>query len=138
MEAVTKHFRKRDAILSYLQNTTDHPSAEMVFTGLKPEIPDLSLGTVYRNLNLFCKQGLASCIATVHGVERFDGNTEPHIHFICNECTAVTDLTEMQIPPALTGTAELCSGGRVADCQLSFTGQCKACFEKSQKGGETI
>ena len=138
MAAVKKHFRKRDAILTYLKGTTVHPSAEMVFSGLKPQIPDLSLGTVYRNLNLFCKQGLANCVATVQGVERFDGNTDPHIHFICNDCAAVIDLMEMQIPTALTGTAESCSGGKVASCQLSFTGQCSACCDKIQKGGETI
>ena len=50
--ATTKHFRKRDAILTYLKGTTEHPSAEMVYASLKPQIPDLSLGTVYRNLNL--------------------------------------------------------------------------------------
>ncbi|MBR4108844.1 MAG: transcriptional repressor [Oscillospiraceae bacterium] len=137
MEAVTKQFRKRNAILAYLQSTTEHPSAEMVFAGLKPQIPDLSLGTVYRNLNLFRKQGLASCVATVNGVERFDGNTNPHVHFICNECDAVIDLMEMQIPATLTSTAESCSGGQVADCQLSFTGKCRSCVRVNQKGGET-
>ena len=138
MEAATKHFRKRDAILNYLKGTKAHPSAEMVFAGLKPEIPDLSLGTVYRNLSLFRKQGLASCIATVGGVERFDGNTDPHVHFICSDCEAVIDLMEMQIPASLTSTAESCSGGQVTECQLSFTGQCRSCYKKTQKGGETI
>ena len=138
MAEVTKQFRKRNAILAYLQNTTVHPSAEMVFAGLKPQIPDLSLGTVYRNLKLFCNQGFASCVATVGGVERFDGNTNPHVHFICNQCDAVIDLMEMEIPSTLTGTAESCSGGQVTDCQLSFTGQCKACLANNQKGGETI
>ena len=137
MEAVTKQFRKRNAILAYLQSTTTHPSAEMVFAGLKPQIPDLSLGTVYRNLNLFRKQGLASCVATVGGVERFDGNVDPHVHFICSECDAVIDLMDMQIPVTLKNAAESCSGGQVADCRLSFTGQCKTCFEKNLKGGET-
>ncbi len=138
MAVSQKHFRKRDAILDYLQSTTAHPSAEMVFAGLKPQIPDLSLGTVYRNLSLFRKQGLADCVATVGGVERFDGNTDPHIHFICSECDAVIDLMEMHIPPELGGTAEACSGGQVHGYQLSFTGQCKACLQKTQKGGEAI
>lgn len=138
MEPGTKQFRKRNAILAYLQSTTAHPSAEMVFAGLKPQIPDLSLGTVYRNLNLFRTQGLASCVATVGGVDRFDGNTEPHVHFICKECDAVIDLMEMQIPATLHHAAEACSGGQVADCQLCFTGQCRTCVEKNQKGGETI
>ena len=130
METSQKQFRKRNAILAYLQSVTNHPSAEMVFTHLKQEIPDLSMGTVYRNLNLFKNQGLAVSVATVKGVERFDGNTDPHVHFICSDCDAVIDLMEMEIPQALRSAAESCSGGQVADCHLTFTGLCKECKEK--------
>ena len=134
MEASTKNFRKRNAILHYLQSVTDHPSAETVFTKLKQEIPDLSMGTVYRNLNLFKSQGLAVSVATVNGVERFDGNTDPHVHFICTECNAVIDLMEMEIPEALRKTAESCCGGEVGDCHLSFTGVCRDCLEGKRSG----
>ena len=137
MEASTKHFRKRDAILTYLRSTTNHPSAEMVFTQLKPEIPDLSMGTVYRNLNLFKQQGLAMSVATVNGVERFDGNTEPHVHFICQDCNAVIDLMEMEVPQSLKSVAETGCGGQVTDCQLSFTGICGDCLDKQSKGGQS-
>ena len=132
MEVSTKHFRKRDAILHYLQSDTDHPSAEKVFTQLKAEIPDLSIGTVYRNLNLFKQQGLAISVATVKGVERFDGNTEPHVHFICQDCGAVIDLMDMQIPASLKNVAEESCGGHVAECILSFTGQCPDCVKKEK------
>ena len=128
MEQTGKQFRKRNAILSYLQSTTDHPSAEMVYAGLKPEIPDLSLGTVYRNLSLFKQQGLVSSVATVKGVERFDGNTQPHVHFICQDCDAVIDLMEMEIPQALSQAAEAACGGNVNECQLCFTGKCRGCI----------
>ena len=137
MEKTTKQFRKRNAILAYLQNSTAHPSAEMVFASLKPEIPDLSLGTVYRNLSLFKQQGLATSVATVRGVERFDGNTSPHVHFICTECDAVIDLMDMQVPGSLKTTAEINCGGQVEECQLSFTGLCKNCLEIQKLGGET-
>lgn len=123
-----KHFRKRDAILQSLRSTKAHPSAEMLFTQLKPEIPDLSLGTVYRNLSLFKKQGLASSIATVSGVERFDGNTEPHVHFICTGCGRVDDLPEMEVPKAFCSQAASQTGGRVECCQLTFTGRCSQCL----------
>ena len=135
MEVSTKHFRKRDAILHYLQSVTDHPSAEKVFTQLKAQIPDLSMGTVYRNLNLFKQQGLAVSVATVKGVERFDGNTGPHVHFICQECDAVIDLMEMEIPESLKSVAENSCGGQVAECQLSFTGLCHDCMERLSAGG---
>ena len=123
----TKHFKKRDAILEYLRSTKSHPSAEMIYTDLKPQIPDLAMGTVYRNLTLFKEKGLVSSVATVKGVERFDGNTAPHVHFICQNCDAVIDLMEMEVPKALSQAAEAACGGNVNECQLSFTGRCREC-----------
>ena len=127
--AGAKHFRKRDAILEYLRNTKAHPSAETIYTDLKPEISDLAMGTVYRNLTLFRQQGLISSIATVSGVERFDANTDPHVHFICSDCDAVIDLDQMQIPDSLQAAASSCCGGRADSCQLSFTGLCRNCYQ---------
>jgi len=127
--APTKHFRKRDAILDYLRQSKAHPSAEMIYTDLKSQIPDLAMGTVYRNLTLFRQQGLISSIATVSGVERFDANTQPHVHFICSDCDAVIDLDDMHIPDSLQAAATKCSGGRADTCQLSFTGLCRDCYQ---------
>ena len=132
-----KHFRKRDAILTCLQQSKAHPSAETIFNQLKPEIPDLSMGTVYRNLNLFKQQGLAVSIATVNGVERFDGNTAPHVHFLCAGCDAVIDLDTMAVPEALTSVAQKCCGGSVSSCCLSFTGLCRECLKNHKKSGES-
>ena len=131
MESRSKHFRKRDAILAYLRQTDEHPSAEAVYAGLKTVMPDVSLGTVYRNLALFKEQGLIQSLGSVRGVERFDGNIEPHVHFICNDCGKVTDLHQMQIPGELTETAAKLAGARVTQCQLTFRGQCGACGELS-------
>ena len=129
MEASQKNFRKRNAILSYLQGSTAHPSAETIYSDLKAEIPDLSIGTVYRNLTHFRKQGLVSSIATVNGIERFDANTEPHVHFICEGCDAVIDLHQLSTPQALCSEAEGSIGCSVSGCQLSFTGKCRDCLE---------
>ena len=113
MERTAKHFRKRDAILSCLRQTTEHPSADWVYAKLKPEIPDLALGTVYRNLTLFKDQGLIASLGTVGGVERFDGNVTPHVHFICTACHRVTDLSQIQVPEELNASASRASGGQV-------------------------
>jgi len=137
MEHPPKQFRKRNAILAGLKQSKAHPSAETLFAQLKPEIPDLSLGTVYRNLSLFKQQGLVSSVATVNGIERFDGNTDPHVHFICTGCDAVIDLEEMQVPEALRDAAAACCGGRVDGCQLSFTGLCRECNMNQKESGET-
>ena len=135
MTQATKHFRKRDAILSYLRSTDEHPSADMVYARLKPEIPDLSLGTVYRNLSMFRQQGVIASVGTVSGVERFDGNTAPHVHFICTDCSAVMDMPQLQVPKMIEETAQMQIGGRVETCSLTFTGQCKNCM--INQGGET-
>ena len=127
MEKATKHFRKRDAILTCLRKTTEHPSAEWVYSQLKKEIPDLSLGTVYRNLSLFKEQGLITSLGTVKGVERFDANTDPHVHHICTGCGRVLDLHQIRVPEELNQAAATDSGGEVTGCQLTFTGVCGQC-----------
>ena len=137
MEVSSKNFRKRNAILSYLQDKVTHPSAETIYTDLKQQIPDLSMATVYRNLTKFRQEGLVQCVATVKGVERFDGNVGPHVHFICQDCDAVIDLMDMEVPESLKTVAEACTGGSVSDCQLTFSGLCQDCLEKNQKGGES-
>ena len=124
MEKTTKQFRKRNAILAYLRQTEDHPSAEMVYNQLKPEIPDLSLGTVYRNLSMFKTNGEIISIGTVNGVERFDGNTAPHVHFICSNCDAVIDLHQIPMPRY---NREECGGCHIESCALTFTGLCGNC-----------
>ncbi len=129
-----KHFRKRDAILSYLRSTDVHPSADMVFAQLKPEIPDLSLGTVYRNLSMFRQQGVIVSVGTVNGIERFDGNTKPHVHFICTGCDAVIDMHRLQVPTELARTAQSILGGEIENCSLTFTGRCAQCANNFKKG----
>ena len=127
MEPGTKRFRKRDAILAYLRSTDQHPSAETVYAALKSEIPDLSLGTVYRNLSLFKQQGLIISVGSVDGVERYDGNVDPHVHFVCTGCGTVTDLHGMQIPDELNTAAAKEANGIVDQCQLTFHGRCRTC-----------
>ena len=127
MEQKTKRFKKRDAILDCVRETKVHPSADWVYARLKPDISDLSLGTVYRNLALFKEQGLITSLGTVKGVERFDGNTDPHVHFICCDCGAVDDLMEIQLPTELTCAAAASCGGSIQSSQLIFTGKCRKC-----------
>ena len=130
MEPRTKHFKKREAILECLRSTNTHPSAEWVHAKLRETFPDISLGTVYRNLSMFKEQGLVISVGTVNGIERFDANTQPHVHFICNGCHRVDDLPEMEIPASLCTAANRCSGGQAEICHLSFTGTCRECLAK--------
>ena len=127
MEAGSKHFRKRDAILAYLRHTDQHPSAETVYAALKPEIPDLSLGTVYRNIALFKQQGQIISLGSVNGVERYDGNVVPHVHFVCTGCGCIRDLHRMHIPEELNAAASAEADAVVDHCHLTFHGRCRGC-----------
>ena len=130
--AATKQFRKRNAILECLRSTDAHPSADMVHEMLQAEHPDISLATVYRNLALFKQQGLISSVCTVKGIERFDGNTETHVHFICENCDAVSDLHQIHIPQTLGDEVAGCSGNQMHSCQMTISGLCSHCLEKNE------
>ena len=128
MEPATKQFRKRNAILECLKSTDLHPSAETVHEMLRSEHPDISLATVYRNLALFKKQGLIQSIGTVNGIERFDANTDSHVHFVCTGCDAVLDFPQVEVPNSLGTDAESQTGCHIEGCQLTFTGLCQNCI----------
>ncbi|MFI3313783.1 MAG: transcriptional repressor [Eubacteriales bacterium] len=131
MDVQRKRSKKRDAILECLRSTKTHPTAEWIYQQLKPQIPNLSLGTVYRNLSLFRQEGTIVCLGTVNGLERFDGCTHPHVHFICQCCGAVHDVDDLEVPHQLKEQVSKSIGGHVSSCVLSFTGECDACHHPS-------
>lgn len=131
MERATRYSKKREAILHAIRNTECHPSAEWVYQTLKPTHPDLSLGTVYRNLVLFQQQGVIQSVGVVKGQERFDGCTTPHSHFVCNCCGAVLDLHQLKLDSGLEQSVREQYGFQVERHELIFYGTCPKC-EKLQ------
>ena len=127
MERIRKHSRKRDAILDCIRGTKCHPTAEWVYHQLKPDFPDLSLGTVYRNIGIFKEEGVIQSIGVVNGLERFDYNVEPHTHFVCSGCGQVLDLDHVHLPDSVLEEAS--ANGKVTSYQLQFTGLCSNCLE---------
>ena len=84
-----KYSRQREAIKDYLSSVTTHPTADTVYMHIKDEFPNISLGTVYRNLNLLADIGEAIKITTPDGGDRFDARTNPHtmlFYGICGDC----------------------------------------------------
>ena len=126
MERTRKHSRKRDAILDCIRRTKCHPTAEWVHQQLKPEFPDLSLGTVYRNIAMFKEEGVIQSIGVVNGLERYDIVTDPHTHFICTCCGQVLDLDTVVLPGSVLEDVAA-AGGAVTSYQLQFTGTCPHC-----------
>lgn len=120
---------KRRAIYDALCATKEHPTAEMLFSQLKEQYPQLSLATVYRNLQVLTQEGLAIKVAHVDGQERYDGRVEPHAHLVCRGCTRVVDL---EIDEDMEGIMEIAadSGSFTPESfQLSITGLCQQCRE---------
>ena len=121
--------RKREAILQTICTTDTHPTAEWVYQTLKPEYPDLSLGTVYRNIAQFKQNGLIVSVGVVNGQERLDGNVEPHIHFICTQCGSVLDLKGEYLPDDLDDTVAESHQLQVDSHELVFRGKCSKCID---------
>ena len=130
MERVRKHSRKRDAILDCIRRTKCHPTADWVYQQLKPEIPDLSLGTVYRNLTLLADMGEIQRLRVGDGVDHFDADTTRHYHFICTECGSVIDL-EMDSIDSITEIAGMNFDGRITGHFTYFHGICGDCCKKA-------
>lgn len=132
MERTVRYSKKREAILNAIRGTSCHPSAEWVYRHLKPRHPDLSLGTVYRNLDFFQKRGLVQSVGVVQGQERFDAIVTPHSHFICNCCGSVLDLSDIRLEPDLEQTVSTQYGFAVERCELTFYGLCSSCSHQNK------
>ncbi|MDR2103168.1 MAG: transcriptional repressor [Treponema sp.] len=136
-----KKSKKRDAILRIIRSTVSHPGAQWIYDQLKPSIPDLSLGTVYRNIHLFREEGKVSSLGVVQGEERFDGRVSPHPHLICCRCGKVLDLpcpppeslkAFTSLPP---GAEEAAQDFLIDYRKTVFYGLCRKCAE-AEKAGE--
>ena len=77
-----KRSKQRESIKKFLISRYDHPTAETVYMNIKEEFPNISLGTVYRNLSLLADIGEIQKLSTGIGPDRFDGNPKPHYHFM--------------------------------------------------------
>jgi Fe2+ or Zn2+ uptake regulation protein len=125
-----KYSKQRDALLKILQSTRSHPSADWLYTELRKEFPNISLGTVYRNLALLADNGTILKITTSSQKEHFDGFTNKHYHFVCNCCDSIydVDLPDME---SLDKMVESNLGATVDSHSLVFYGICSMCKKGS-------
>jgi len=124
-----KYSRQREAIQDYLASTKEHPTADTVHLNVKKVFPNVSLGTVYRNLSLLTDIGEAIKISTPEGRDRFDGNPAPHNHFYCTNCNCVLDLDlDMTHIHQINEVAAGCFNGVVESSVTMFYGKCGDCI----------
>ena len=121
-----KYSRQREAIKAYLASTKRHPTADVVYSHVQEEFPHISLGTVYRNLNLLAELGEIRKITTPDGADRFDGDVSQHYHVICSECGKIFDL-DMKMQDSLNQLADHSFSGTIHSHTALFYGICEEC-----------
>ena len=116
----------RTAVFACLMEHRTHPSAETIYGILAPELPSLSLATVYNTLNLLAAHGLIRTLTIGRGEQRFDADTSFHAHFKCRVCGMITDIRfdDAELPPRPA------SPWIVESASLDYYGVCPGCAGK--------
>ena len=115
--------KQRDAVLQVLQGSFDHPTADVIYERVKLQIPNISLGTVYRNLGQLKDEGLITIVESSDTKVHYEGNMNEHIHFLCKNCCEITDVfCSPPIPVALNDL-----GLKVESQKTVYYGLCNAC-----------
>ena len=128
---IQRFSKKRQAIYDCLAGTTSHPTADWIYHQLHAAYPDLSLGTVYRNLSQLKDAGLIQSVGVINGQEHFDANVSPHTHLVCRSCGTVRDLFEITLPAEISQKAADVSGYQITGFSLRLMGLCPSCKKKS-------
>ncbi|MFC1909315.1 Fur family transcriptional regulator [Chloroflexota bacterium] len=126
---IRRDTRQREAILNVLRQAASHPTADWVYDEVRKVIPNISKGTVYRNLKVLRERGDISELNLSGTVSRYEGNQDNHYHFRCEKCGRVFDLDE-PVNRELDESVAKRTGFKVSYHQLEFRGICNDCQQK--------
>ena len=115
---------QRTAIFRVLASTERHPSPEEVYAAVRPDMPSLSLATVYKVLDLFHRHGFLRKVSTEQQAARYDANLGPHHHLVCDRCGRIEDV---QVPAAEALATPDTGDFAVSHYDILFHGRCGAC-----------
>ncbi len=125
---MANYSRQREAVLGVLTGTKSHPDAAWVYSETRKLIPNISLGTVYRNLAKLQESGEIVSLGVYGGVERFDADVKEHLHFYCKNCHKIIDINEKQLLPIKK--AEKLLGAEIESVTCVFEGKCNDCLNQ--------
>lgn len=125
---------QREKIYEIIKNSSLHPTALWIYDLLKSEFPSLSLGNVYRNIKILIEVGRIKIRDFGEGVEHYDAVTDPHYHFICEQCKAINDFM-FPIQEKITELAQKTTNHIIKGHSIQFHGVCEQCNNKSNKKG---
>lgn len=118
--------KQRQAILNMVLNSDNHPTADYIYSKLKIDYPNLSLGTVYRNLSFLSEKGLIKKISIPHLSDMFDHNLNPHAHVVCSNCGEVHDIDTSSIDDIVFNISTD-SNISITSYNITFDGVCHKC-----------
>ena len=127
MRRKSKH---RDTILRIIMNSSSHPGADWIYEQVRKEIPNISMGTVYRNLKLLVQTGEIKELDIPGSLSRFDSNHSDHSHFRCENCGRLFDLDE-SIDRAVEVRVAKKTGFNIKRHYLEFIGLCLECQKQN-------
>ena len=120
-----RNSKQRQWGLEAVMHSDIHPTADWVYQTLRKQDPSISLGTVYRNLDVLCKMGKLARVGRSDGPEAFDRNPTPHSPLICQQCGAIEDLP-IAYMDALNEQVRQ-AGYEVSGHRILFEGLCPKC-----------
>ena len=125
-----RNTRQRQVILEELQKLTTHPTAADLYEIVRKRLPKISLGTVYRNLELLARNQTIQKLDISGAEARFDGNPDPHCHARCSVCGRVGDLHSMA-PEPLDKKIKKANGWEILGYRIEFEGICPECKRRN-------
>ncbi len=127
-----KRSQQREAILKTIRNMKSHPTADEVYVEVKKTMPNISLGTVYRNLELLASMGEIKKLEVAGKKMRFDGGVWPHPHIICIRCGKVADYHIEDFPEIREGY-DPDTGYIILECAVNILGICPECSDDMEE-----
>jgi len=126
-----RYSKQREIIYEVLKNDMTHPNVDTIYMQVKKILPDISLGTVYRNLNLLADQDKIRRLDIGDGVVHFDAKIEPHYHLICDDCGCIKDLIldESHLAFLIEQVQKECDD-QIMGADIVFHGICPNCLKK--------
>ncbi len=122
--------KQRKIILERLKQSHSHPTAVQIYDEVRSELPNISLGTVYRNLDILSRKGMISKIETCGDQKRFDGSPDPHLHIICSSCGKVQD-AHQEPDIDMDKLTRVETDFKITGVRLELLGICPECNKES-------
>ncbi len=124
----TRRTKQREIILDVLRSTNIHPTADWIYEKVRQKMPNISLGTVYRNLKILRDMGELIEMDCGGAFSRFDANIRPHYHFTCQICGRIVDIEE-PVHHEIEETIAHKTGFEITHYCMGFFGKCGECRE---------